>query len=229
MSNVTVYGFNGSTFVRTVRMLLIEKGVTGYAFHAVNLTEGAQKSTVHLARHPFGRVPVLDVDGFRVIETQAITRFLDAVLPGPALVPPEAKDAARMDMAVSILNSYGYEAMVFRVAGCHLFPEFTGGKDEDRHQKGLADAPQVINMLMGLKSASPYIAGNATSIADLYFAPIFDYVAMTPHKDEFLGRADFETWWSGDLWARQLQEKRPAHAAHHLGMKMAASWNEERL
>jgi glutathione S-transferase len=177
-------------------MLLIEKGVTDYAFHSVNLMDGAQKSAVHLARHPFGRVPVVDVDGFRVIETQAITRFLDAVLPGPALVPAEAKDAARMDMAVSILNSYGYEAMVLRVAGYHLFPEFTGGKDEDKHRQGLADAHQVIGTLMGLKGASPYIAGGAISIADLYLAPIFDYVAMTPHKDEFLGRADFGTWWS---------------------------------
>ncbi len=196
MSNITVYGFSGSTFVRTVRMLLIEKGRTDYEFSLVNLLEGAQKSDEHVARHPFGRVPVVDVDGFRVIETQAITRYLDTVLPGPAFVPDEAKNAARMDMAVSILNSYGYEAMVMRVAGYHLFPDFTGGKDEDKHSKGLADAHRVIDTLMNLKGTSPYIAGDRISIADLTLAPVFAYVAMTPHKDEFLCRADFGTWWS---------------------------------
>ena len=30
MSNITVWGFSGSTYVRTVRMLLAEKGVTDY-------------------------------------------------------------------------------------------------------------------------------------------------------------------------------------------------------
>jgi glutathione S-transferase len=158
--------------------------------------EGAQKTDTHLARHPFGRVPVVDVDGFRVIETQAVTRYLDAVLPGPRFVPADPKDAARMDMAVSILNSYGYEAMVMRVAGYHLFPDFTGGKDEDRYQKGIADAHTVIDTIMGLKSDSPYIAGDALSIADLYLAPIFDYVSMTPHKDEFLATVGFAAWWA---------------------------------
>ena len=42
-------------------------------------------------RHPFGKVPVVDIDGFRMIETPAILRYLDAVLPGPKLVPSDAE------------------------------------------------------------------------------------------------------------------------------------------
>ncbi len=42
------------------------------------------QSAEHLARHPFGRVPVLEHDGFMLYETQAILRYLDRVLPQPA-------------------------------------------------------------------------------------------------------------------------------------------------
>ena len=99
----------------------------------VDVLKGEPKSPEHRQRHPFGKVPVVDVDGFRVIETPAITRYLDAVLPGPSLVPHDPKDIARMDMVVSILDSYGYAALIGGVVAYHLFPDFVGGKDEKAH------------------------------------------------------------------------------------------------
>jgi glutathione S-transferase len=53
-------------------------------------------------RHPFGRVPVLEYDGFMLYETQAILRFLDRILPSPTLTPADPKAAARMDQAMII-------------------------------------------------------------------------------------------------------------------------------
>ena len=82
----------------------------------------------HLERHPFGKVPVVDVDGFRLLETSAITRYLDDILEGPSFVPDDAKDRARMDMAIGLIDSYGYDALV-GVAGYHLFPDFIGNPD----------------------------------------------------------------------------------------------------
>ncbi|ACA21094.1 Glutathione S-transferase domain [Methylobacterium sp. 4-46] len=104
---ITLWGFSGSTYVRTVRMLLSEKGVNGYEQVPVDVLKGEPKSAEHLTRHPFGKVPVVDVDGFRVIETAAITRYLNTVLPGPSLVPADLKDEARTDMVMSIVDSCG--------------------------------------------------------------------------------------------------------------------------
>ena len=81
MSKPVLYGFDGSTYVRTVRMLCAEKGVE-YEQVPVNVLEGEPRQPEHLARHPFGKVPVLDHDGMRIIETGAITRYIAAVLPG---------------------------------------------------------------------------------------------------------------------------------------------------
>jgi glutathione S-transferase len=52
---------------------------------------------------------VLDHDGMRIIETSAIARYLNDVLPGKSLIPATPKDRARMDRCASraAVISYG--------------------------------------------------------------------------------------------------------------------------
>ena len=71
MSKPILYGFDGSTYVRTVRMILKDKAVD-YDQVPVNVLAGEPRSPEHLERHPFGKVPVLDHDGLRILETSAI-------------------------------------------------------------------------------------------------------------------------------------------------------------
>jgi glutathione S-transferase len=195
MTTITLWGFSGSTYVRTVRMLLAEKGMSDYEQIPVDVLKGEPKSGEHLARHPFGKVPVVEVDGFRIIETPAITRFLDALLPGPSLTPDDLRDRARMDMITSIIDSYGYGPLVGGVAAYHLFPDFVGGRNDAVHQEALGKGRQVVSEIMRIKEQSPYLAGNEISIADLYLAPIFAYVALTPHRDDFLTLPGVGDWW----------------------------------
>ena len=63
---------------------------------------GTFRAELHLARHPFGRVPVLEHDGFRLYETQAILRYLDRVQPDPPLTPADPRQTARMDQVMSV-------------------------------------------------------------------------------------------------------------------------------
>jgi len=91
MTGIVLYGFDGSTYVRTVRMLLAEKGAH-YEQVPVNVLKGEPRQPEHIARHPFGKVPVLDHDGFRIIEAGAIVPYLDEVLPGPSFTPDSSKD-----------------------------------------------------------------------------------------------------------------------------------------
>ncbi len=196
MPTIKLWGFNNSTYVRTVKMLLAEKGVTDIEQVPVNVLEGEPKAPEHLALHPFGKVPVIEVDGFRVIETPAITAYLDAVLPGRTLFPTEPKALARAAMTMSIVDSYGYGALVGGVVAYHLFPDFVGGKNEAMHHKSLAEGKKVISEIMKLRGSDRFIAGPEVSIADLYLAPIVAYVVMTPHKDEFLALPGMTEWWS---------------------------------
>jgi glutathione S-transferase len=64
---ITLWGFDGSTYVRTVKMLLAEKGVTEFTQVPLNVLAGEPKTPEHLERHPFGKVPVVDYDGLRLL------------------------------------------------------------------------------------------------------------------------------------------------------------------
>jgi glutathione S-transferase len=195
MADITLWGFDGSTYVRTVKMVLAEKGVTDIHQVPLNVLAGEPKAPEHLERHPFGKVPVLDHDGMRIVETAAIARYLNDVLPGKSLVPATPKDRARMDMIMGITDSYGYGALVGGVAAYHLFPDFVGGKNEAMRAAGLENGRKVLELAMRTKGASPFIAGDL-SLADLLLAPILFYVSLTPDKDALFDVEGFGDWWA---------------------------------
>ena len=195
MANLTLWGFDGSTYVRTVKMLLAEKGVTDFEQVPVNVLEGEPKSAAHLARHPFGKVPVLDHEGLRILETSAITRYLNDVLPGKSLVPANPKDRARMDMLIGLIDAYGYGALVGGVAAFHLFPAFVGGKNDAMRQSGIENGRKLLTFAMQTQGNSPFLAGEL-SLADLYLAPITAYVAMTPDAPAVFDVPGFSAWWA---------------------------------
>ena len=68
MSEIVIYGFLGSPFVRSAQLCLEEKGVP-YRVDALRL--GVHRNDDHLARNPFARVPVIDHGDYRLYETQA--------------------------------------------------------------------------------------------------------------------------------------------------------------
>jgi glutathione S-transferase len=195
MSDMTLWGFSGSTYVRTIKMLLAEKKFTQFKQVPLNVLKGDPREPEHLERHPFGKVPVLDHDGMRILETTAIARYLNDVLPGKSLVPASPKDRARMDMIVGLIDSYGYGALIGGVAAFHLFPDFVGGKNEAMRKAGIANGRKVIELAMKTRGASPFIAGEL-SLADLYLAPIIFYVALTPDKDAVFDVEGFADWWA---------------------------------
>src|SRR6202162_3984872 len=171
MSDTILWGTDASTYVRTVKMVLAEKGVTAFKQVQLNVLKGEPKTPDHLERHPFGKVPVLDHDGMRILETSAIVRYLNDVLPGKSLIPATPKDRARMDMIVGIVDSYGYGAMLGGVTAYHFFPDFVGGKNDAARKGGIKNGRKVIELAMKTKGSSLFIAGEL-SLAALFLAPI---------------------------------------------------------
>ena len=202
-----LYGFDGSTYVRTVRMVLADKGVE-YDQVPVNVLAGEPKQPAHLARHPFGKVPVLDIDGVRIRETDAICRYLDEIKPTPALIPANAKDRARMAEAINLINSYGYPSLI-GAAGYYLFPDLIGGKNDAAHAICLDDAEKLLKLLMENKGDSAWLAGPAPSLADYFLGPILFYISLTPDAERLLAVPGVAEWWEAMQQVQSFKSTEP--------------------
>jgi Glutathione S-transferase, N-terminal domain len=104
-----VHGIPSSPYLRAVLVTLDEKR---QAFRLAALAPGSRNTPGYLALQPFGKIPAFEHDGFRLYETHAILRYLDRVVPRPALTPAEVKAAARMDQLMNINDWYLFNGVV---------------------------------------------------------------------------------------------------------------------
>jgi glutathione S-transferase len=183
MSEFTVHSIPGSPFGRAVMALLEEKAAS---WRLSPVPPGGIKSPEHLARHPFGRVPVLEHNDFRLYETQAILRYLDRVLPTPALTSADPRRAARMDQVMNINDWYLFQGVgnviVFhRVVG----PRIMGlTPNEAAISAAMPKARTVFSELARLLGEQDFFAGEAISLADLLVAPGISFFTETPEWAE---------------------------------------------
>jgi glutathione S-transferase len=179
MSPFIVHSIPGSPFGRAVLMTLEEKGAP---YRVVRVAPGTLRSGEHLARHPFGRVPVLEHGDFRLYETAAIVRYLDRVLPEPALTPADARAAARMDQMMNVNDWYLFSG-VGNVIG---FQRIVGPRvlgltpDEQAIAAVLPKARVVLDQLARELGTHPYFAGEQLTLADLLLAPQLEFLSQTP-------------------------------------------------
>jgi glutathione S-transferase len=171
-----LYGHPLSSCTRKVLMLLAEKGAKADLI-TIDLFEHEDKAPQHLERHPFGVIPVLDEDGYRLIESRAILRYLDSSLPGPSFTPSSLKERARMDQWLSVDQSYiapqTRTLAVQRILRKHRGLAVDPIAIEEAEQL-LATALSVIDQAL---SETKCLAGDSFSLADMSLMP---YVASLP-------------------------------------------------
>ena len=148
MAKPIVYGPAYSTYARTARLALEEKGVD-YDLVEVDLLGGAAKASAHLARHPFGKVPAFEHDGFALYETDAIMRYINAAFPGKDLEPDDAKGRARMAQVIFDANSFERMPVLadaLEDAGCDDETVLAHCRTPGEHGRGC----WVLGLLLGL-------------------------------------------------------------------------------
>lgn len=194
MSDFVVHSVPGSPFGRAVLATLIEKGA---AFTFATVGPGGPRGEAHLQRHPFGRVPVLEHQGFLLYETQAILRYLDRVLPEPALTPADPRTAARMDQLMNISDWYLFQGAL----GVIGFQRIVGPRmlglptDEAAIAAAMPNAHKAFAEISRLAGDQPYLTGAQLTLADLMIAPNFAFVADLPEWGALTeGRANLVTW-----------------------------------
>jgi glutathione S-transferase len=190
-----LYGHPLSSCTRKVLLTAAEKDAR-IDLIPVDLFTGEHKQPAHLARHPFGVVPVLDDAGFVLYESRAIVRYLDARLAGPPLVPAELRDRARMDQWLSVDQSYVAPHVrslaIQRVIRPHegLAPEPAVVGEAER---ALTQAFAALDRAL---ADARFLAGPAFSLADISLMPYVAGLAMVEAEHLIGDLRHLGRWWS---------------------------------
>ena len=195
MAKPVLHGPGYSTYVRTARLALEEKGVD-YDLNEINfIADGIPDD--HLARHPFGKVPALSHGDFEVYETVAIARYIDEAFDGPALQPSDAAGRARMTQVSAILDSYTYPTAITGVfIQRAVMPMIGGETDKAAISAALPEAAKAMGVLNEMLGERDYLVGDGLTIADLHLVPIYDYFRQTPEGEGVLAETPaLRRWW----------------------------------
>lgn len=196
MSKPTLYGPAYSTYTRSVRLALEEKGVD-YDLVEVDFLQGPMPPE-QVERHPFAKVPAFEHDGFELYEVTAIIRYIDDEFDGPSLQPESAKQRARMNQIVSIIDSYTYPCTVGQLVIQRIVMPMIGEQtDEAAITEAMPEIEKCMKTIAGLSADAKFLVGDRVTLADIHLAPIFDYFQSTPDSDPILQKIPgLSSWWS---------------------------------
>jgi glutathione S-transferase len=215
-----VRGIPGSPYVRSPLIALEEKGVP-YEFAA--LAMGGHRAPEWREFQPFGKMPAFEHDGFRFYETQAFLRYLDRVVPEPALTPADVRRAARMDQLLNIVDCY----VAPRVSGGMTFgrmvaPRFGMPVDEAAIAAAIPDAKVAIDEIAHLLGEQIWLTGDTISLADLHMISHLAFVPHYPEGEQLLApHANLRAWiarmearpsMAATSWERLLEAAEPVAA-----------------
>jgi glutathione S-transferase len=195
-----VYGLAASTYVWSTRLALAEKGV---AHQLVEVGFGEFAQEPHVARHPFGKVPAFEHDGFMLYETQAILRYIDEGFPVAPLQPTDLHEFARMNQVMGIIDAYAYPAIISGIVINRLVaPRLGLPVDEAAVAAAVPRARLCLSEFARLMGQQPYLAGDRLTLADLMLAPILTYFSRTAEGEEPIAEHP-----SLHPWLRRMQER----------------------
>jgi glutathione S-transferase len=179
MADPILYGFQASTYVNIVRLVLTHKDVP-FQFNDLETVMG---TPAHLALHPFNRVPIFEHDGFRVYETIAIITYIDDAFDGPRLHPAAAGDRARMMQWISAVGSYYYYWFVYHIGHeRNVFPLLGIEPDEQVVAVARPNAANALEVLeRELGDRQTFLIGDQLTLADFAMLPMVTSLSM--HKD----------------------------------------------
>jgi glutathione S-transferase len=208
MARPIVYGAAMSPYVWSVRLALAEKGV---AHELVSVRIDEFRSEAHLARHPFGKIPAFEHDGFMLYETQAIMRYVDEAFPAAPLQPIEVHPFSRMNQIMGVVDNYLTSCLLAKVIFQRLVaPRIGRTVDEEAVSAALPKVRHCLGEIARLAGDQEFLAGDTVTLADLMAIPQIYYFKKLPEGAAQLAELPSLAAWANRMEARQsLQVTRP--------------------
>ena len=188
MSQVRIFGTVISTYTRIVQITCEEAGLS---HETVAIAAQSPEN-----RHPFGKVPVVEVDGLELIESVAITQYLDTTHNGGALQLSDPAARAVSDKWIAIANNYLFPLfenglvmpwIMHRVAGFPL--------ERETIERALPNISRALGFLEAeIQKDGAWTAGGFT-LADVFLYPVLRGLQLTPQGEVGIAQCDHLSAW----------------------------------
>jgi glutathione S-transferase len=187
-----LYGGLASPYVARVVLFARLKGLT----LVPEMPGGGIKTPEFLARNPMGKMPVLEVDGTVIPESEVICEYLEDLHPGTGGLPGTPAERARARLISRVHDVYVSpgSSTLFR----NLNP---ARRDEAAVAAAKAAVETGFGYLSHFVTASPFAAGARLSLADCTLLPSFAILRKTTFpalglQDPTAGDGPLGRWWS---------------------------------
>lgn len=182
-AQVRIFGTVISTYTRICQIACEEAGLS----HEVIATAAHSPAN----RHPFGKVPVVEVDGLELIESVAITQYIDNAHNAGALQPADPTARAVTDKWIAVANNYLFPLferglvmpwVMHRVAGFPL--------ERETIERALPAISRALGFLEGELVAYGAWTRHGFTLADVFLYPMVRSVALTPQGQAGISQCD---------------------------------------
>ncbi|GBB83261.1 hypothetical protein RclHR1_01000017 [Rhizophagus clarus] len=194
---IIVFGNSTSPYTRIVYYVLKELGLSYEMIQPSSYEE--IKTPEYLAtKHPFGRLPYLDDDGFHIYESRAIARYLINKYQGTktstVLIPSDVQKAALIEQFISIETSYYNQPLSKLIT--QLISMKRQGKEPDLKivDEAREELDKVLDVYEKLLEGKDYLAGEF-SLADILHIPLTFYAFRAGEGDLWNKRPNVSRWW----------------------------------
>lgn len=191
LADVRIFGPVISTYVRIIETVSEEAGLE----HEVIPTPAHSP----LNRHPFGKVPVVEVDGLEMFESLSIARYLDNRHNAAALQPTDPVRQAVVDRWIAVADTYLFPLFERGLVMPWIMHRYAGQPlDEDRIAQNLPNIARSLEFLdLELAKDGGWTGAGAGgfTLADIWLYVILRGVQLTPHGAAGISQCDHLGAW----------------------------------
>ena len=193
-----LYNTQRCPYARRTRMVLYEKQVD---FDVYEVDLGA-KSEEFLSVSPYGKVPVLAVDGISLYESNVVNEYLDEVHETPRLMPENAEQRALARSWMAFADDYFFPT----IFGAHMGSQ--RGFSEEQIQEAREKLVDGLSRLERQLEGKDYLMGDYT-LADIAHAGNF------PRLRELAERGDIplQEYPNVVAWMERVEDRESYKAA----------------
>ena len=187
-AEAVIHGTVISTYTRIVQIACEEAGVA----HSTVATAAQAPQN----RHPFGKVPVVDIDGLELYESVSIAQYIDNAHNSSQLQPSDPAQRAVMDRWIAVANNYLFPLFERGLVMPYVMHRFSGFPlDQDTIERAL---PAVSRALAFCEAEVVQNGGwdlQRFDLADVFIYPIIRSVELTPQGSAGLAQCPSLASW----------------------------------